>query len=106
MENKKFQKKVENFICENCGYEVKGSGYTDHCPECFFSKHVDNFPGDRSSDCGGLMKVAAIELKGQQYSLVYECLKCGKRKKNKVQEQDNFDHLIKIQKELNEKIVK
>jgi len=40
---RKFSKKVENFTCEACGNKVKGSGYTDHCPNCLYSKHVDVF---------------------------------------------------------------
>jgi len=44
---KKFQKRIENFTCEKCGLFVKGTGYTDHCPNCLWSKHMDINPGDR-----------------------------------------------------------
>ena len=53
---KKFTKRKENFICENCGHFVVGNGFTNHCPNCFFSKHVDINPGDRLCSCNGLMK--------------------------------------------------
>ena len=58
-----FIRKTEDFVCENCGQEVKGNGYTNHCPRCLYSKHVDINPGDRASDCGGLMKPVAVELR-------------------------------------------
>lgn len=38
---KNFTRVIEDFICENCGTEVKGNGYTNHCPKCLWSKHVD-----------------------------------------------------------------
>jgi len=56
MQKKRFQKRIEDFVCERCGAFVKGTGYTDHCPECLWSKHVDVNPGDREAECGGLME--------------------------------------------------
>lgn len=53
MQEKKFQRQIEDFVCEKCGKEVKGDGYTDHCPRCLRSKHVDVNPGDRRSKCNG-----------------------------------------------------
>ena len=44
MPSLKFKRKKENFVCENCGAEVKGDGFTNHCPKCLYSKHVDIFP--------------------------------------------------------------
>ena len=32
-------KNKEDFICENCGAFVVGTGYTSHCPQCLWSKH-------------------------------------------------------------------
>jgi len=93
---KQFQKRVEDFVCEHCGAAVRGSGYTNHCPQCLWSKHVDVNPGDRAADCGALMKPVACEKEGQEYVLTYECHACGHKKRNKVQESDNFDTLLKI----------
>ncbi|HYC79501.1 MAG TPA: RNHCP domain-containing protein, partial [Candidatus Binatia bacterium] len=53
---KLFQRTPENFVCENCGTKVSGNGYTNHCPNCLYSKHVDNNPGDRLNKCHGLME--------------------------------------------------
>ena len=62
-----FIRKTEDFICENCGAVVVGNGYTNHCPACLYSKHVDRSPGDRAADCGGLMEPVAVALKRGDY---------------------------------------
>ncbi|MDD3156030.1 MAG: RNHCP domain-containing protein [Candidatus Pacebacteria bacterium] len=93
---KKFQKKTENFKCEYCGYEVVGNGYTDHCPNCLYSKHVDINPGDRMSDCGGLMKLDDFEIKHGEYVLKYVCLKCGYTHKVKMADNDNIKVLMSL----------
>jgi uncharacterized Zn finger protein len=93
---KLFQRKIENFKCDNCGYEVLGNGYTDHCPKCLYSKHVDINPGDRQSKCGGLMKPIGFEIKHGKYIINYGCLKCGYIHKVKTDKNDNMDVLIKI----------
>ena len=95
-----FKKHKESFTCEQCGTFVEGNGYTNHCPECFTSKHVDVDPGDRAAECGGLMPVTAVELKKSKYVLVQTCEQCGHVRNNKVQEQDNMTKLAELQKEL------
>jgi rubrerythrin len=91
-----FQKTVEDFTCTICGFEVSGSGYTNHCPECLWSKHVDISPGDRSAVCGGMMKPVQVMVKGKEYSLRHVCEKCGFERINKTQKEDNFDTVIQI----------
>jgi hypothetical protein len=94
---KNFIRKKEDFICENCGQKITGSGYTNHCPNCLYSKHVDlNIPGDRANSCGGLMQPVKIEKKGENYIIHHRCLKCGEKKKNKSSDNDNFDEIIRI----------
>jgi len=93
---KLFQKQKEDFVCEKCGTEVAGSGYTNHCTECLWGKHVDINPGDRASDCGGMMKPVTVETKGGQHILIHKCEKCSFERKNKVEEKDNFDTVLKI----------
>ena len=49
----------ETFTCHKCGKDVTlhptGSA-RNHCPYCLYSLHVDTeSPGDRASDCHGLM---------------------------------------------------
>ncbi len=91
-----FKKKTEDFKCENCGYEVKGSGYTNHCPLCLYSKHVDIFPGDRLEECKGLMKPIGVDKKDGEYILIHKCIKCGVEKRNKIAKEDSFDEIIKL----------
>ena len=98
-----FQKKKEDFICENCNTEIKGNGYTNHCSKCLWSKHVDIFPGDRLEDCGGLMEPISIEKEGQKYMVTHRCKICRGEKRNKIEESDNFDSVIKISKEISDK---
>ena len=93
---KRFQKKAEDFKCENCGHEVIGTGYTNHCPMCLWSKHVDNFPGDRENICLGLMRPVRVEKKNNEYVIVHKCEICGEERKNKTSPQDNFEEIIKI----------
>ena len=104
MEQKKvFTKKDEGFICKHCGAKVPKLGVTsrDHCPQCLYSLHVDITPGDRSNECGGLMKPIAIEWNSKKdtYVIVYKCTKCGENHRNKTADDDNFEELLKIARE-------
>ena len=93
---KGFTKRIEDFTCEVCGAQIQGSGYTDHCPNCLWSKHVDINPGDRQEKCQGLMEpIGAIQEKGQ-WRIVYRCQKCGRKKINNVHPQDNFEEILKL----------
>lgn len=93
---KKFNRQIENFTCEHCGAKISGNGYTNHCPHCLYSKHVDVNPGDRAADCGGLMEPVDIEQKGGKFVIVHRCQKCGFIRRNKVQENDDFDAVLRI----------
>ena len=91
-----FKKTKENFICENCGQEIIGDGFTNHCTQCLYSKHVDIDPGDRLSLCKGIMKPIDVTKKGREYSILHKCQKCGYEKINKCQKGDNFDAVLQI----------
>jgi len=95
-ETKKFQRTKENFTCENCEHFVEGTGYTNHCPQCLWSKHVDINPGDRTETCQGLMKPTEIQQKKKEYSILHTCTKCGLEKKNKTAKDDDFNEVLKI----------
>ena len=92
----KFQKKVEDFTCEHCHKEVKGDGFTNHCPHCLWSKHVDVNPGDRQSTCGGVMQPINFMSERTGYSLIHRCMKCGHEKKNQLSDKDDFDAAVKF----------
>lgn len=91
-----FKKKKEDFTCENCGLFVRGNGYTNHCPACLFSKHVDIYPGDRGALCLGLMKPVSFVKKGDEYIITHSCIMCGTEKKNTLSPDDNFEALLRV----------
>jgi hypothetical protein len=96
---RKFQRTIENFVCEHCGFAVTGNGYTNHCPRCLHSKHVDVAPGDRAADCGGLMRPVASELRKGGYSVLQECARCGFRRRNRIAP-DEMEALIRLTRHL------
>lgn len=91
-----FIKKQENFICENCGKKVIGDGYTNHCPKCLWSKHMDIDPGDRASNCKSMMKPISVNVAGGKFSITHQCVKCGHKKNNIISNQDNIDAIIDL----------
>lgn len=91
-----FKRTIENFVCENCGIEVKGNGYTNHCPQCLWSKHVDINPGDRTNPCKGLMKPVSYEVKGGEVVLTQRCEVCGDCRNIKLSSQDNTKVLFEL----------
>lgn len=97
---KTFQKKTEDFRCERCDAAISGSGYTNHCPKCLWSKHVDIFPGDRLASCGSLMEPVALSHEGKNDKITHRCLACGYEKKNKVTENDDFEALLALSRHL------
>jgi hypothetical protein len=91
-----FIRTTEDFICEKCGVQVFGNGYTNHCPECLWSKHVDISPGDRMGECLGMMEPIKIEVKSKEYTIIHKCVKCGEEKRNKAVKEDNFQMILQI----------
>jgi len=94
--SEKFKKKIENFRCKNCGCEVFGNGYTNHCPKCLWSRHVDVFPGDRAGKCGGLMRPIGLKIENGREVIVHKCEKCGDRRVCKVSDEDDSGELLKL----------
>ena len=95
---KRFQRKIEDFVCENCGQKVAGDGFTNHCPKCLWSKHVDENPGDRASNCHSLMEPISVEFQSGEYYIIQKCQKCGIRKRIKSNKNDDFDSLLNLSK--------
>lgn len=75
---------------------MNGSGYTDHCPNCLWSKHVDVNPGDRASKCNGMMRPLKVEHDRNWFAIDYVCVKCRMRKKVRAAENDNKELLFKL----------
>ena len=102
--NKLFTKNDSGFICVNCGKEVLPLGYTsrNHCPFCLHSLHLDVNPGDRMSDCGGVLEPIFAEIDAKKgYVIVSRCKKCGAVRRNKAAHEakvqpDDMDLIIKL----------
>ena len=78
-----FIARQEPFDCEHCGAHVElltDGSYRNHCPKCLWSKHVDkDGPGDRKSQCLGLMKPKGIDYRKKKgWMIVHQCTKCRK----------------------------
>lgn len=104
MEDKRFRKNDSGFICVNCGKEVEPLGYTsrNHCPFCLCSLHLDINPGDRASDCGGLLMPIKVETDPKKgYIIISKCQKCGEIRRNKAAtdaavQPDDINKIIKL----------
>jgi hypothetical protein len=96
---KKFQRNIENFTCTKCGTSVTGDGYTNHCPSCLYSKHVDINPGDRAESCGGMMAPVGLEQKGAEWMIVHHCEKCSAQRRCKTRPED-MEAVLKLATEL------
>lgn len=99
MEQKKFTKNDSGFVCAHCKKEVSPLGYTsrNHCPYCLWSLHLDVFPGDRASDCGGLLRPVGADVSPQKgYIIIHKCESCGEIRRNKAAKDDNISKIIKL----------
>ncbi|OGY27534.1 MAG: hypothetical protein A3F33_01050 [Candidatus Woykebacteria bacterium RIFCSPHIGHO2_12_FULL_43_10] len=99
---KNFIARNETFVCGNCTKSVEqikyGGSYRNHCPHCLYSKHVDgDVPGDRLSDCGGLMKpIGVFTRRSGEYVVVHKCEQCGFERYNRIAGDDDFELLTRI----------
>ena len=91
----------DTFTCKVCGRpcvpEYAGSNHRNHCPNCLSSLHVDIEPGDRASDCGGIMEPIAVWVrKGGELAIIHRCKRCGALSSNRVAADDNPMKLMSI----------
>lgn len=91
----------ESFTCRLCGWLVvsagAGSGHRNHCPNCLTSLHVDEEPGDRSADCGGVMEPIGVWVRrGGEWAVIHRCRRCGKLSSNRSAADDNPLKLMSI----------
>lgn len=91
----------EVFTCKACGREVipegAGSDHRNHCPNCLCSLHVDIEPGDRESDCGGIMDPIAVWVrKNGEWAIIHRCRRCGALSSNRIAADDNPMKLMGI----------
>jgi RNHCP domain len=95
------------FTCAHCGLEVKplrNGSVRNHCPHCLHSLHVDVNPGDRASDCLGLLEPVEVDYDGKKgWIVVHRCAKCGAERRNKAalddpDQPDDFEVVIALSK--------
>ena len=92
----RFTKNKEDFTCAVCGEKVTGNGYTNHCPKCLSSLHVDINPGDRACDCGGIMLAVELEHRNGKDYILHKCQKCGFERRNQAAPNDDFNALLAL----------
>ena len=95
-ESKRFTRRVEDFECLHCGAQVEGDGYTNHCPACLWSRHVDVYPGDRKATCRGPMEPVAAVYEGSAWWLRHRCADCGFERRIRAGNNDDLDLLIEV----------
>ena len=67
-----------------------GSSHRNHCPNCLYSVHLDNSPGDRESYCHGRMEPIGVWVrKNGEWAVIHRCTVCGKISSNRVAADDN-----------------
>lgn len=74
-----------------------GTDHRNHCPNCLSSLHMDNEPGDRESDCGGIMEPIAVWVrKNGEWAIIHRCGRCEALSSNRVAADDNPMKLMSI----------
>ncbi|MFZ1720658.1 MAG: RNHCP domain-containing protein [Candidatus Moraniibacteriota bacterium] len=91
-----FVRKIENFVCGKCRVTVTGNGYTNHCPKCLWSRHVDIHPGDRLASCLGLMEPIRVSEEGGRRRILHRCRVCQYEKINDTAEEDDFEMILSV----------
>jgi len=89
----KFTAINESFICRWCAVKVLPlkKGCRNHCPRCLSSQHLDIYPGDRASACGGKLTAIGYETSSKKgIILKFRCLSCGFEGNNRAATDDPF----------------
>ena len=99
--NEKITGETDTFVCAVCGktvsYEGAGSLHRNHCPHCLSSVHLDNVPGDRAANCGGIMDAIGVWVrKDGEWAVIHRCRSCGHLSSNRIAADDNPVKLLSI----------
>jgi hypothetical protein len=91
-----------SFRCGHCHLDVPtaalGTAHRNHCPNCLWSRHVDDdTPGDRSAECGSLMEPIAISVRGEgEWVIVHRCTGCDQLRLNRSAGDDSPLLLLRL----------
>ncbi len=94
-------RRTTSFRCVHCRVDVApdapGTAHRNHCPTCLWSRHVDDEPGDRASDCQSSMEPIAIAVqKDGEWVLIHRCNGCGTLHSNRTAGDDNVLLLVRL----------
>jgi RNHCP domain len=89
------------FRCRHCKLDVPldapGTAHRNHCPNCLWSRHVDDHAGDRAADCGAAMEPLAVCVRGHgEWVLVHRCTGCDVLHLNRSAGDDNPLALLRL----------
>ena len=92
---------LSSFRCGHCGLDVSthapGTAHRNHCPNCLWSRHLDDTPGDRATDCRSLMEPIAICVRGQgEWVIIFRCSGCDALHANRTAADDNPLLLLRL----------
>ena len=95
------RREPSSFRCGHCRLDVPadavGTAHRNHCPNCLWSRHVDDVPGDRAAGCGALMEPIAISVRGDgEWVVVHRCAGCGEVHLNRSAGDDNPLILMRV----------
>ena len=101
MKQHQLKNSAESFTCKNCGtlntMDNAGTHHRNHCKKCLSSIHLDCVPGDRASDCHGIMDAIGIWVrKGGEWAIIHRCRICGALSSNRIAADDNPILLMSI----------
>ena len=87
----------DSFTCKVCGRLVVADGAGSDHPNCLSSLHVDDEPGDRQADCGGVMEPVGVWVrKSGEWAIIHRCRQCGQFSSNRIAADDNPMKLMSI----------
>jgi hypothetical protein len=89
------------FRCANCRETVAtgggGTEHRNHCPWCLCSLHLDEEPGDRAAECGGVMEPVAVWVRRNgEWAVIHRCRACGALSSNRIASDDNSALLLSL----------
>jgi RNHCP domain len=77
--------------------DAPGTGFRNHCPNCLWSRHLDDEPGDRAADCGSVMEPIAVSVRGDgEWVLVHRCTGCRTLSLNRTAGDDHPLLLLRL----------
>jgi len=91
----------DSFRCRNCRLDVPmaapGTQHRNHCPNCLWSRHVDEVPGDRAADCAASMEPIGVSVRDDgEWALVHRCMACATVHVNRIAGDDNPLMLMRL----------